>query len=167
MKRDYNAADYRKLIGNITATIKDVAIGVDVMVGFPSEGDAEFNSTLQLLQDLPVAYLHVFPYSERPQTQAQNIKPKVAEKVKKQRAAILRDLGAKKREEFALSFLGKKLQVLVENTKDKKTGLTKGVSHNYLPVLIEKQNTLLVNQIVTVKTKDFHDGIIYGCIVDE
>jgi len=165
MKRDYDAAFYRKLIEKIAATVNDVAIGVDVMVGFPAEGEEEFNSTLGLLQDLPVAYLHVFPYSERPQTLAQKIQPKVTESVKKQRAAILRSLGAKKREEFTLRFLGKDLQVLVEKIKDKKTGLMKGFSQNYLPVLIDKSDSSALNKVVIVQTQDIRDGKLYGKIV--
>ena len=165
MKRDYDAAFYRKLIEKITATVNDVAIGVDVMVGFPSEGKEEFNSTLRLLQEIPVAYLHVFPYSERPQTLARGIQPKVPESVKKQRAAILRSLSAKKREEFTMRFLGKKLQVLVEKIKDKKTGLMKGVSQNYLPVLIDKTDFSALNKVVIVQTQGIRDGELYGKIV--
>jgi threonylcarbamoyladenosine tRNA methylthiotransferase MtaB len=165
MKRDYDTAFYKKLIEKITATLNDVAIGVDVMVGFPSEDNDEFNNTLCLLQDLPVAYLHVFPYSERPQTSAQNIQPKVTEVVKKQRAAILRGLGARKKEEFMLRFLGKKLQVLVENNKDTKTGLMKGFSQNYLPVLIDKSDSSVLNKIVVVETQNILDGKLYGKIV--
>ena len=165
MKRDYDAAFYRKLIKKITSTINDVAIGVDVMVGFPSEGEEEFDSSLRLLQEIPVAYLHVFPYSERPQTLAKEIQPKVTKSVKKQRAAILRSLSAKKREDFTLRFLGKKLQVLVEKIKDKKTGLMKGVSQNYLPVLIDKTDFSALNKVVIVQAQGIRDGELYGKIV--
>jgi threonylcarbamoyladenosine tRNA methylthiotransferase MtaB len=165
MKREYDAAFYRNLIEKIAATVNDVAIGVDVMVGFPSEGEEEFNSSLRLLQDLPIAYLHVFPYSERPQTLAREIQPKVTESVKKQRAAILRSLGAKKREEFTLRFPGKKLHVLVEKIKDKKTGLMKGVSQNYLPVLIDKPDFSALNKVVVVQIQDIRYGELYGKIV--
>ena len=165
MKRDYDAAFYRKLIEKIAATVNDVAIGVDVMVGFPSEGEEEFNSTLGLLQDLPVAYLHVFPYSERPQTLAQKIQPKVTESIKRKRATILRSISATKRKEFTLRFLGKKLQVLVEKIKDKKTGFMKGVSQNYLPVLIDKTDFSSLNKVVIVQTQDIRDGELYGKIV--
>jgi threonylcarbamoyladenosine tRNA methylthiotransferase MtaB len=165
MKRDYDADFYRKLIGKITAAVNDVAIGVDVMVGFPSEGEEEFNSTLSLLKEIPVAYLHVFPYSERPQTSAREIQPKVTESIKKKRAAIIRSLGAKKRDEFTQRFLGKKLRVLVEKIKDKKTGLMKGVSQNYLPVLIDKTDFSVLNKIVIVQTQDIRYGELYGKIV--
>ena len=165
MKRDYDAAFYRKLIGKIAAEVNDVAIGVDVMVGFPSEGEEEFNATLSLLKEIPIAYLHVFPYSERPQTSAREIMPKVTASVKKQRATILRSLGAKKREGFTQRFLGKELRVLVEKIKDKKTGLMKGVSQNYLPVLIDKPDLSALNKVVIVQTQDIRYGELYGKIV--
>ena len=167
MKRDYDADFYRKLIEKITATVKDVAIGVDVMVGFPSEGEKEFNKTLHLLKEIPIAYLHVFPYSERPQTSAREIQPKVNGSIKKKRAAILRSLGAKKKEDFTKRFLGKELRVLVEKIKDKKTGLMKGVSQNYLPVLIDKPDLSALNKVVIVQTQDIRYGELYGKIVSE
>ena len=135
------------------------------MVGFPSEGDEEFNATLSLLKEIPIAYLHVFPYSERPQTSAREIMPKVAASVKKQRATILRNIGSKKREEFTQRFLGKELQVLVEKFKDKTTGLMKGVSQNYLPVLIDKPDLSALNKVVIVQTQDIRNGELYGKIV--
>ena len=135
------------------------------MVGFPGEGDTEFNNTLQLLQDLPVAYLHVFPYSERPGTAAQKLYPQVPEKIKKERASILRNLSSKKREEFALRFLGKKLDVLVEKAKDKKTSLRKGFTKNYLPVLLENDDSSVANKIVKIYTDKYLDGKLYGKIV--
>ena len=165
MKRNYDSDFYRMLIEKISAAVNDVAIGVDVMVGFPGEGDAEFNNTFQLLQDLPVAYLHVFPYSERPGTAAQKLYPQVPEKIKKERASILRNLSSKKREEFALRFLGKKLDVLVEKAKDKKTGLRKGFSKNYLPVLLENNDSSVANKIVKICAEKYQDGKLYGKIV--
>ncbi len=165
MKRDYDVAFYRNQIKKIISSIEDISIGVDVMVGFPGEGDVEFNNTLELLQDLPVAYFHVFPYSERPGTVAEKLYPKVPEKIKKKRAAILRDLGAKKREKFASRFLGEKLDVLVEKAKDNKTGLMKGFSQNYLPVLLETNEFSCANTIVNICANKLENGKLYGKIV--
>lgn len=165
MKRDYDSGFYRILIEKVSIAVSDVAIGIDVMVGFPGEGDDEFNNTFKLLHDLPVAYLHVFPYSERPGTNAQKLYPKVPEKIKKERASILRNLSSKKKEEFALRFLGKKLDVLVEKTKDKRTGLMKGFSSNYLPVLLENKDSSVVGRIVKICSEKYQDGKLYGKIV--
>ncbi len=165
MKRNYDTAFYRALIEKVAKTVSDIAIGIDVMVGFPGESEKEFGHTLELLSDLPAAYLHVFPYSERPGTAALAMHPKVPEKIKKERAAILRELGGKKRETFSLRFPGKTLPVLVEQTRDKKTGLHKGFSHNYLPVLLDKHPSSLVNTIVMTRIEYYREGKLTGRIV--
>jgi threonylcarbamoyladenosine tRNA methylthiotransferase MtaB len=167
MKRRYDTAFYRSLIEKVARTVDDIAIGIDVMAGFPGEGKTEFSHTLKLLEDLPVAYLHVFPYSERPGTAALDIHPKVSEKIKKERAGILRELGAKKRESFSRRFLGKTLPVLVEQSGDKKTGLARGFSHNYLPVILDKHPASLVNTVVKVRIEQVLEGKLTGRIADE
>ena len=165
MKRRYDTAFYRDLLDRVSRTWADVAIGIDVMVGFPGEGEKEFRRTVELLENLPAAYLHVFPYSERPGTAALKLHPKVPAAVKKERAAALRALGANKREAFARRFLGKILPVLVEQTRDKTTGMARGFSHNYLPVLLDKSPASLVNTFVSVKIEKIRDGKLTGRVV--
>ena len=165
MKRNYDADFFRNLIEKVHSAISDIAIGVDVMVGFPSESDEQFENTLKLLECLPIAYLHVFPYSARPGTAAQKIQPQVPGKIKKERAAVLRKLSAQKQEKFALRFLGKQLQVLVESTKDKKTGLLKGFSQNYLPFLLDEKYSSSINKLATVRADKYIAGKFYGEII--
>ncbi|HPC86670.1 MAG TPA: tRNA (N(6)-L-threonylcarbamoyladenosine(37)-C(2))-methylthiotransferase MtaB [Smithellaceae bacterium] len=167
MKRGYDTAFYRLLIENIAQTAADIAVGIDVMVGFPGEGEKEFCRTMELLEKIPAAYLHVFPYSERPGTAAVELQPKVPTMVKKERAAAVRALGAKKREAFSRRFLGSVLPVLVEKTRDKHTGLAKGFSHNYLPVLLDKSAVSLVNNLVNVRIDQILDGKLIGRVLDE
>lgn len=167
MNRDYNTRFYRNIMEKVCSEVDNIAIGVDVMAGFPTESEDQFKNTLNFLEELPVAYLHVFPYSERPQTAAQNFQPKIPPAVKKERAAILRDLSTRKREKFALRFLGKSLNVLVEKTKDKKTGLLKGFSENYLPFLMNGNIASAANKIVTVRAEKYSDGKLYGKIISE
>ncbi len=162
MKRNYDTAFYRGLIDKVTRKVTDIAVGVDVMVGFPGEGEKEFSRTLKLLEDLPVTYLHVFPFSERPGTAAIALNPKVPGRIKKERAALLRELGANKRESFSRRFLERTLPVLVEQNRDKKTGLAKGFSHNYLPVLLDKYSSSLVNTIVPVRIEQVREGKLTG-----
>ena len=166
MKRDYDSRFFRQLIENICARFSNMAIGTDVMVGFPGEGEKEFANTLKLLSDLPVAYLHVFPYSERLGTIAQKIEPKVPAKIKKERALVLKNLSAQKRQEYAVRFSGKKLSVLVESTKDKKTGLLRGFSQNYLPFLLSGDISFQ-NKIVIARADKYQDGKLYGKIIGE
>jgi threonylcarbamoyladenosine tRNA methylthiotransferase MtaB len=165
MKRNYDSAFFKNRLEEICLAIPDIAIGIDVMVGFPGEGEEEFSNTLQLIEELPVAYLHVFPYSERPGTLASKLTDRVNEAVKKRRSEILRDIGKKKRNTFAERFLGEKLTVLVEDKKDKDTGCMKGFSNNYIPVLIRDSNSSLVNSIVNVIPDDSREGKLHARIV--
>ena len=90
MRRDYDAAFFRDLVQKIQAAIPGVAIGIDVMAGFPGETEAAFANTLHLVEAMPVAYLHVFPYSRRPGTPAAAMSGQVPEGEKKRRTRILR-----------------------------------------------------------------------------
>jgi threonylcarbamoyladenosine tRNA methylthiotransferase MtaB len=166
MKRNYGPAFFENRIEEIVQAVPDIAIGIDVMVGFPGEGEEEFNSTCKLIADLPVAYLHVFPYSERPGTLSSGLPGKISETVKKRRSEILRSLGRKKRMAFAERFIGVKMAVLVEDNKDKKTGFWKGFSDNYIPMLIKSSNSSLANCIVNVIPDYIRDGKLYGRVVD-
>jgi threonylcarbamoyladenosine tRNA methylthiotransferase MtaB len=134
MNRDYDTAFFRDLIRNILATIPGIAIGIDVMVGFPGETEAAFANTLRLVEELPFAYLHVFPFSRRPGTPAAAMPGQVPEADKKRRVECLRIVGAEKRRTFAEKFIGAPLAVLIEGRKDKSTGFLIGFSDNYIPV---------------------------------
>ncbi|MBP8986100.1 MAG: TRAM domain-containing protein, partial [Syntrophobacterales bacterium] len=114
--------------------------------------------TAALIEELPLAYLHVFPYSRRPGTPAADFPHQVPEEAKKRRATLLRSLGAKKRASFARRFIGKEVSVLVEGKADRQTGLMKGFTDNYIPVLIEDGDPDLVNQIVTVRPTGAREG---------
>ncbi|MEA3471548.1 MAG: tRNA (N(6)-L-threonylcarbamoyladenosine(37)-C(2))-methylthiotransferase MtaB, partial [Thermodesulfobacteriota bacterium] len=124
--------------------------GTDVITGFPGEGEKEFHNTVNFIEDLRLAYLHVFPYSQRPGTVASSFPDQVINAIKKERSTILRDTGNRKRIEFNSGFTGKKLSVLVEGSRDKETGYVKGFSDNYVPVLIPEGDMSLANHIVQV-----------------
>jgi len=164
MNRNYGASFYRSLIHKVASAVKDICIGADVIAGFPGEGKDEFNNTYRLLEELPLSYLHVFPYSDRPHTAAAEFSDKIPEKIKKERAHLLRQLSARKKTEFATRFLGKKIFLLVEKTKDKNTGLYKGFSQNYLQVLLENGRASSVNNIVEARIEKLSEGKIYGKI---
>jgi len=164
MKRNYDSVYFKNRIKEISRALPHIAIGIDVMVGFPGEGEEAFNNTLALVEELPIAYVHVFPYSERPGTAAIELPGKVNASVKKRRSEILRNLGKIKRKTFAKRFIGQKLAVLIEDKKDKETGSIKGFSDNYLCVVIRNGNSSLVNHIVNVIPDDSHEGKLYGRI---
>ncbi len=165
MNRNYDSSYYRSLIHSIAASVENICLGVDVMVGFPGEGEEEFKNTYQLIEDLPVSYLHVFPYSNRPGTAAAKLAAKVPEKIKKERALVLRRLGARKKEAFASRFLGENIPVLIEKTKDKKTGFYKGFSDNYLQILLPEADASLINEIIEARVDKYREGNLYGQII--
>jgi threonylcarbamoyladenosine tRNA methylthiotransferase MtaB len=162
MMRSYDAAFFRNRLEEIYRAMPDIAIGLDVMAGFPGEGEEAFKNTLLLINTFPVAYIHVFPYSDRPGTAASRLPGAVREDEKKKRAKILRDIGQKKRNAFAERFIEKKLSVLVEDRKDRITGLMKGYSDNYIPVLITDGDFSLSRQIVNVIPDDAREGRLFG-----
>ena len=113
MERDYTVEDYVKLVETIVQRRPISAIGTDVIVGFPTETEEDFEETYKLVQNLPFAYLHVFSYSDRPHTKASRMFPKVEERIKKERVRLLKALDQKKREEFKGSMKGKTLRAII------------------------------------------------------
>ena len=113
MGRGYTAGEYAELVERIVKSRPETAIGTDVIVGFPTETDEDFEETFRFLERLPIAYMHIFPYSDRPYAKASSLKPKVPERVKKERVRILKDLDLKKRQEFFEKNKGKQLRATV------------------------------------------------------
>jgi threonylcarbamoyladenosine tRNA methylthiotransferase MtaB len=150
MKRDYSTGEYRELVKKISHKIPDVMIGADVIVGFPGETDEQFENTCQFIRSSPVNYLHVFSYSDRKGTVASSMPDKIDPQVIHKRSDILHDLGNEKWITYMCRFIGKKLSVLIENRRDKKTGRLTGLSGNYIRVLLDGDDSLK-NQIVPVR----------------
>jgi threonylcarbamoyladenosine tRNA methylthiotransferase MtaB len=142
MKRRYRTRHYADRILKARRLMPDAAIGADVMVGFPGETDSEFEETRQFIESLPFTYLHVFTYSERPGTPAATA-PQIPMPVRKERNRVLRELAARKNEEFRRRFVNRRLSVV---TLDRPLA---ALSDNYLPVdLVTPRGA---NQIVTVE----------------
>jgi threonylcarbamoyladenosine tRNA methylthiotransferase MtaB len=163
MRRDYDAAFFRDLLRKIHATIPGIAVGIDVMAGFPGETEEAFANTLHLVEEMPVAYLHVFPYSRRPGTPAATIAGQVSEENKKRRVEHLRAFGAAKRQTFAERFIGTPLEILVEGRTDKNTGFPVGFSDNYIPVAI--RGGVTANRIVRVMPDSFRGGFLIAEVI--
>jgi threonylcarbamoyladenosine tRNA methylthiotransferase MtaB len=132
MQRRYTASDYKNLILKIKRIIPDCGIGVDVIVGFPGETEDEFIKTHNFLRDLPISYLHVFTYSERPDTKAISLSDKVDVTERRRRNKILRILSDKKRNEFRNQFQHTEQVVLFEEAES--GGTMKGFSSNYIKI---------------------------------
>jgi threonylcarbamoyladenosine tRNA methylthiotransferase MtaB len=142
MNRPYGPDDFTSLVNRIREAMPDAAIGVDVIAGFPGEEDAAFQNTLRLLENLPVTYFHVFPFSPRPGTAAARLPDRVLPDQIQSRAKALRKVGMRKRIGFYKRFLHWEQEVLVETKRDSKTGMLKGVSRSYIPVLFEGPDSL-------------------------
>jgi len=162
MNRRYSAAQYAEVIEQSVSAVPGVAIGVDVLVGFPGEDDAAFQKTYDLLASLPVSYLHVFPYSRRPGTLAAGMKGQILKKVKEERVALLRELDHKKRRAFYSAHLGEVHQVLAENSNNR-FHLMKGFTENYIPVYFEAPESA-VNQVINVRLEKVKDRDVFGSL---
>lgn len=132
MRRRYKRELYADKVAQIKSLMPDCAIGVDVIVGFPSEDDAAFQETFDFLHGLDVSYLHVFTYSERDHTKALEIKEVVPVQVRNQRNKILRNLSFQKMQYFTASQHGKKRTVLFE--QENKNGMMEGYTDNYIRI---------------------------------
>jgi threonylcarbamoyladenosine tRNA methylthiotransferase MtaB len=166
MNRKYTSREFAALIRRIQDRSPLAAIGVDVMAGFPGEDDRAFRNTFDLLTDLPISYLHVFPFSPRKGTSASALSGRVNEKEIKKRTDSLRALGAEKRQAFYASCLEKEFQVLAEGWKSKERGFIKGFSDTYLPVCFPSTR-LLKNDFVTVVIKKVEKNEVTGIVIPD
>jgi threonylcarbamoyladenosine tRNA methylthiotransferase MtaB len=120
MGRPYTRDDYRMVAYALVEKTGAIALGTDVMVGFPGETEGDFRNTRDLIEELPFSYLHVFPYSPRPGTAAATWPGQIPEKVKKERAMALKELDLIKRAKFLKDQISSKQLALVENSLDQK-----------------------------------------------
>ena len=153
MRRRYLTPLYTQRVGAIKEQMPHACIGVDVIVGYPGETEEDFLTSYRFLADLDISYLHVFTYSERPNTEATTIKEVVPQAIRNKRSKMLRALSVKKRRAFYESQLGKSFTVLFEG--ENKKGYSTGFTENYVKVRTP-WDPKLVNtlQEITLETID-------------
>lgn len=134
MKRRYNTKLYSSKILAISKAIPDVCIGADVIVGFPGETEEEFETTINFIKGLPLAYLHVFTYSERENTAAINFEGEVSKQIRSERSKMLRILSDKLQRSFYQKYLQTVQTALFE--RENKGGFLFGFTNNYIKVKI-------------------------------
>jgi threonylcarbamoyladenosine tRNA methylthiotransferase MtaB len=134
MRRTYDPAGYADAVRRFRAHFPDASIGADVIPGFPGETEEDFADTVALIKDLELSYLHVFPYSQRPNTAAVRMPGHLPAEVIKERAAELRRLSDELAANYARRFIGRTLPILWENDLDAQ-GRRLGHSQNYLSVV--------------------------------
>ncbi|MGE5679546.1 MAG: tRNA (N(6)-L-threonylcarbamoyladenosine(37)-C(2))-methylthiotransferase MtaB [Bacillota bacterium] len=147
MQRRYRQEHYSNLIYKLNERIPDIGIGVDVIVGFPGETEEHFLETYEFLKSLPISYLHVFTYSERPNTKAISMPGCVDVQERKRRNNMLRILSEKKRNEFHRRMIGKDLEIIFEH--ENHNGVMKGFASNYVRVQKPYEDSY-INEFVTV-----------------
>jgi threonylcarbamoyladenosine tRNA methylthiotransferase MtaB len=148
MRRRYKRELYAEKVEKIKAAMPSCAIGVDVIVGFPGEGENEFKETFDFLHSLDISYLHVFTYSERDNTHALGLSPVVPVHVRHERNKILRNLSFMKLQHFTAAHKGQVRPVLFEHQD--KNGMMEGYTDNYIRVSVP-YNASHVNNIVDWK----------------
>ena len=137
MGRSYTVREYEDVIARIRAQLPAISITTDVIVGFPGEGEVEFNQTYEFCRKTAFSKMHIFPFSPRKGTKAYDIKDKVSDITKKARANSLSSLDRRMQEAYGKKFIEKPLSMLVE--EETEVGQQKywsGHSGNYLSLLL-------------------------------
>lgn len=158
MRRKHTIREFRETVEYASLNIPGIGIGTDVLVGFPGESEEAFADTRKFLADLPIAFYHVFSYSDRKGTASYKLKPKIDPQEKKRRNHIMTDQGRRQKRRFQLGWLEQKVDVLFEQEEQ---GWWNGFTDNYLRVRIRAAGNLK-NQIHTVKITGITDEELSG-----
>lgn len=153
MRRNYRSTDYTRVVTALAAAAPDAAIGADVIVGYPGETDAEFETTCRFIEDSPLAYLHVFSYSPRPGTPAATLPGQVTRPVAQERSARLRALAASLSLRFRRRFVGRCLEALVLRGS-RPDGRLRALTDNYIDLWLDPAGRPadgLRNRLVSVR----------------
>ena len=162
MKRRYDTALYLSKIEKINNLMPDCCIGVDVIVGFPGEGEEDFITTRSFLHNLDISYLHVFTFSERLNTEAANLDNQVSQEEKAYRSKIMHQLSDEKRYTFQNKFLTQIRPVLFERSLD---GINQGYTDNYIRVHVEADMNY-DNRLLKVTLNKNHGPYMNGRVTD-
>jgi len=160
MNRSYGAGEFGKLIETIHEKVPLAAVGVDILAGFPGENEQAYLRTYHLVNDLPLSYFHVFPFSPRKGTPASTFGGRIPQKEISIRTEELRVLGEKKRQAFHESCLGKDFEVITEGWQEKGR-MIKGLTDNYLPLVFPSSHQSQ-NEAVLVRTQRVGKRIVLG-----
>ena len=161
MNRRYTRENFLEFVARLGETVPDVGIGTDIIVGFPGEGEAEFEHSRRILTELPLMYAHIFSFSPREGTRAAKFSERVAPEIVKVRSQILRDLSDEKRRTFYAQSIGKRVSVLFERRN--KEGLFTGYAGNYMKVGV-KTSEEVANTICDVTILETREKLVIGRI---
>jgi threonylcarbamoyladenosine tRNA methylthiotransferase MtaB len=161
MRRPYTVAMYRTLVERLAEAVPGLGLGTDVIVGFPGEGEPEFGETLALVRALPFSYLHVFPYSDRPGTEAIDLDGRVDARTIADRGRRLRALGGVRSVAFRRGLVGTTQEALVLETRDRRTGRLVGLTGNYVEVAFEGADDLM-RSVVRLRIRGVDEDTTHG-----
>ena len=165
MNRFYTVEHYLDQIDDIYNRFNHPFLGCDIIAGFVGETEDDFNTTIENLKKSKLSKIHTFPYSIRKGTQAETMKGHLDDKIKQERADIIKQVSAEKFNIFMKENLDTTQEVLIEKRPDKKTGLLKGVTKNYINVLINNDifnKSEYFNTLQYVKLTDLISDKCYG-----
>lgn len=165
MNRFYKTNDYLKLIDKINETFELPFIGSDIITGFAGETEEDFNITAENLKKSGLSKIHTFPYSVRQGTLGASSDNQVPEKIRQERAEIVKKISRQKYKEFLQKNIGQVHKVLIEKHSDIKTGLLKGVSENYIRVLLNSKDKTLLNTICLAQITEIKDDKVFAKII--
>lgn len=165
MNRRYKVEDYLEQIEKINKLFELPFLGSDVIAGFVGETQEDFETTLKNLEKSGLTAIHTFPYSIRKGTQAEKMQGHLPDKVKEERASAIKKISSQKTKEFLEKNVGTVHNVLVEKHLDKHLNVLKGMSENYITVLLNSDDRNLINTIQKVKITEIKDGKAFGEII--
>jgi len=161
MNRRYEREEFAQFIRGVYHRVPDICLGTDVIVGFPGEREEDFEETYRFLEEPPLAYFHVFSYSERSRAKSRKLTGKVPPAVIDQRSRRLRELSARKRREYLERQVGKVETVLFEQNKK---GFWTGLTDTYVRVKV-KSGTDLQNRMLPVRLEQVDGQTVIGSLV--
>jgi len=168
MKRFYKVEDYLEQIEDIVSRFDKPFLGSDIIAGFAGETEEDFYTTVENLKKSKLTKIHTFPYSIRKGTQAEKMEGHMPDKIKQERAEIIKKISTDKFAEFMTANLETTHEILIEKHPDKHTGMLKGVTRNYLNVLIPVENLepeQYFNTLQKVKLENINNNKFIGKLV--
>ena len=165
MNRRYTAKEYEEAVYKIRENLKDASITTDVIVGFPGETDEEFNETYKFLERIKLTKTHIFKFSPRKGTKAENMPNQVDGTIKEKRSKALIELNNKNEGEFSESLVRREMDVLVEKELNEKPGYFEGYTRNYVRVVFESEKSDIIGKIVKCKIEEANGDYVSGKIL--
>ncbi|SUY47437.1 MiaB-like tRNA modifying protein [Clostridium putrefaciens] len=166
MNRKYTSKDYKDIVEKLREAYGDVSITTDVIVGFPGESNEEFEKTYEFLKEIKLSKTHVFKFSPRKGTKAENMKNQIDGNIKDERSHKLIELNLINEKEFMNKFIGKTFKVLYEQEVLKEDGIYEGYAENYIKVRSKCSHDNIIGKVVETIIKDvendYAEGVIKG-----